>query len=289
LDSLRVIQPLHTAPGYYLTPRFSPDGKRLAFAMGKKNREMDIWIKDLDSGTALRLTRLAGVNHHIVWTPDGANLVFESVAGDSRALYWVRADGVDEAQRITDDNVRRVPVSFTPDGRRLAFTQGAEIWTAPLESDGDHPRLGTPEAFLREPSLGMSFSPDGHWVAESSNQTGTWEVYVRPFPGVGAKRLISSGGGFSPIWSHTKKELYFLAPDRRTMVVEYCVNGASFVAGKPRVWSEKPLLYSPTFLSDLAPDGKRFAAVLYADGTAEPMAHLNVLLNLFDDLRQRVR
>jgi serine/threonine-protein kinase len=289
LDSQGVIQPLHSVPGLYLNPRFSPDGRRLAFAMGKKLLEVDLWVKDLDSGTASRVTHFTGVNHHPVWTPDGANLVFESVAGESVAIYWVRADGVGEARRLTDDKLRRFPLSFTPDGKRLVLSQGRESWTVPVEGDGEHPRLGTPEPFLRESLLGMSFSPDGHWVANSSDPTGTWEVYVRPFPGPGAKRLISSGGGVYPIWSRTRKELFFKTLDGRTMVADYTVNGDSFVAGRARVWSEKRVAWALTFVSDLAPDGKRFAVVLYADGTAESLTHLNVLLNFFNDLRQRVR
>jgi serine/threonine-protein kinase len=118
-------------------------------------------------------------------------------------------------------------------------------------------------------------------------------VYVRPFPGPGSGWQISTAGGGYPIWSHNGRELFFRGPDLRIMVAAYTVTGDAFVAGKPRVWSEQRLLDLgsppvPTF--DLAPDGKRFAVILYPDGTAEqkPVTQLTFLLNFFDELRRRV-
>ena len=245
-----------------------------------------------------RLTHLPGVNHHPVWTPDGANLVFESVLGTTPSLFFIRADGSSEPQQLTSDGIRRIPTSSSPDGKRLAygqtsFSQGSEIWTALLEGDRDWGtlgvRLGKAELFLRT-TFGIAIpelSPDGRWLAYISDETGSREVYVRPFPGPGGKTQISTSGGLSPVWSRNGRELFFLAPDRRIMVAAYTAKGDSFVAGKPRVWSEKRLLDRPYEIFDLAPDGKRFAVVLYADGTSEPMTQLTVLLNFFDDLRWR--
>jgi len=295
LESSGRIQPLPLPAGFYFTPRFSPDGERLAFAsrLRASSRENDLWIHDVDSGTTSRLTNLPGANSQPVWTPDGSGIVFESLlAGTS--MYWVRSDGVGEAQRLTQDNTRRTPTSFSPDGKRLVYTQagpgaGAGIWTAPFEGDRDHPRLGKPEPFLQESFLQYSgnFSPDGHWLAYVSLETGIPEVYVRPFPGPGPKRQVSTSGGFSPIWSDAQRALFFTALDRRIMFADYTVTNGSFVAGKPRVWSEKPGIPAPTSISALTPDGKRFAVVLYADGTAEPMNYVTVLLNFFDELHRR--
>ena len=298
LDSAGKTQPLQpSTPGSCLNPRFSPDGKRLAFAAyaSDSQRRADIWVQDLDRDAVSRLTHLPGVNHHPVWTPDGANLVFESVLGAAPSLYWIRADGSGEPQRLTNDGIRRIPSSFSPDGKRLAYYQQSvghyEIWTAPLEGDHDHPRLGKAELFLQTTFAIFSakFSPDGRWLAYFSEETGTREVYVRPFPGPGGKTQISTGGGQHPIWSRNGRELFFLAPDRRVMVADCTAKGDSFVAGKPRVWSETRLLDRPYEIFDVAPDGKRFAVVLYADGTSEPMTQLTVLLNFFDDLRRRVQ
>ncbi len=117
-------------------------------------------------------------------------------------------------------------------------------------------------------------------------------MYVRPFPGPGAKRQISTRGGQFPIWSRNAPKLFFLASDWRITVVAYTTKGDSFAAAKPQVWSEKRLPESGVPIYDLAPDGKRFAVVLYSDGTVEQKENLTdsvtVLLNFFDELRRRV-
>jgi serine/threonine-protein kinase len=171
-----------------------------------------------------------------------------------------------------------------------------DIWTATLEGDRDHPLLGKAELFLQAAlpvSIGSPvFSPDGRWLAYYSNETGTNEVYVRPFPGPGGKTRISRDGGMWPRWSRgapgTGPELFFLGQDRHIMVAAYSAKGDSFTAGKPRVWSEKRLLDRPYPTFDPARDGKRAAAVLYSDGTSEPMTQFTVLLNFFDELKRRV-
>ncbi len=292
LDNTGKTQPLYPPPGSsvasrFSTPRFSPDGKRLAFRILEPGSEGDIWIRHLDRGVVSRLTHLFGASP--VWTPDGANLLFESRLPDFH-LSWIRADGSGEPQRLTDDKIRRVPGSFSPDGKWLAYGQGNAIWTAPVEGGSEHPRLGKAERFLQTPFSEMepAFSPDGRWLAYVSDETGSYEVYVRPFPGPGAKWPISTGGGQFPIWSRNGRELFFIAPDRRIMVAAYTAKGDSFASGKPRVWSEKRLLDRPYGIFDLAPDGKRFAVILNADGTSEPLIHFTVLLNFFDELRRRV-
>jgi serine/threonine-protein kinase len=292
LDSAGKIRPLYAAPGSYSTPRFSPDGKRLAFRVLAGPGRADIWVQDLDRDVPYRLTNLPGINTGATWTPNSASIVFESVLGEAPSLYWIRADGSGGPQRLTTDGIRRIPYSFSPDGKRLAYAQESggrsSIWTAPIEGDSDHPLLGKPGIFEQTPfSEGSpAFSPDGHWLAYTSNKTGTHEVYVRLFPGPGAERRISPGGGSTPVWSG--RELFFLGYDRRIMVAAYTAKGDDFVPGKPRVWSEKHFLDRPFDTYDLAPDGKRFAVVLYADGTAESQPQLTVLLNFFDELRRRV-
>ena len=122
--------------------------------------------------------------------------------------------------------------------------------TLPLDtSDPDHPKPGKPEPFLGTPSdenVPM-FSPDGRWIAYRSNESGTDEIYVRPFPaGRGGKWQISTGGGLYPIWSNNGRELFYETPDYRIMVVDYTVSGDSFVPGKPRLWSDKQIFYPGT-------------------------------------------
>ncbi|HYM09197.1 MAG TPA: hypothetical protein VEU62_00620, partial [Bryobacterales bacterium] len=159
-------------------------------------------------------------------------------------------------------------------------------------SDPDHPKPGKPELFLRTPADENvpRFSPDGHWIAYRSNESGINEIYVRPFPGgAGGKWQVSSGGGLYGIWSNKGRELFYETTDYRIMVMDYTANGDSFVTGKSRLWSAKPLFYAGTSNLDLAPDGKRFAVLTApeAAGGEKGTVHVTFLLNFFDELRRR--
>ena len=134
------------------------------------------------------------------------------------------------------------------------------------------------------------FSPDGRWIAYRSNESGTNEIYVRPFPGGrGGKWQISTGGGLYGIWSNNGRELFYETADNRIMVVDYTVNGDSFVSGKPRLWSEKQIFYPGNSNLTLAPDGKRFAVfpMPEAAGPEKGSVHVTFLLNFLDELRRR--
>jgi len=299
IDRAGKTQPLHPTPGFYNNPRFSPDGKRLAFGLLTDPARGDIWVKDLERGTASRLTSLPGHNSLPIWTPDGKDLFFEAIGPVAPAMYWIRSDGSGEPQRLTNDGIRRIPSSFSPDGKQLAYTQSTdsgipEIWTAPIEGDVDHPKLGKAELFVRTASPGWAaspeFSPDGRWLAYISNETGISEVYVRPFPGPGGRLQISTGGGSYSVWSRNQRELFYLGADRRIMVVRYVASADSFSPGRPQVWSETRPVEAPVRTWDLAPDGQHVAGILYADGTSKPKpsTQLTVLLNFFDELKRRV-
>jgi serine/threonine protein kinase/Tol biopolymer transport system component len=293
LDSTGRLQPLHPAPGKYFSPRFSPDGKRLAFAMAN-GHGMDIWVQDLDRSDASRKTFLAGTNYFPIWTPDGMGIVFESSNGGKNDMYWMRADGSGEAQRLTDDKVQGTPRSFSPDGKRLAFEAFAAggIWTAPMEGDPNRPRLGKAEPVVQGAYdwPDAQFSPDGRWMAYVSLASGNPEVFVRPFPRPGGRWQISTGLGGYPLWSRNRHELFFVGPDQRIMVTSYTAVGDSFDFRPPRVWYEKGLgKFAESINYDLAPDGKRFAVILDTEEAREskPITSITVLVNFFDELRRR--
>jgi serine/threonine-protein kinase len=291
LDSSGNTQALRAQPGYYSSMRFSPDGKRLAFAQGPGYAQQDIWVQDIERDVSVRLTPSPGAHSHPVWTPDGNHIVFVS-GGPNASLNWVRADGSGQPQPLAVGEYS-FPLAFSSDRKQMGFMRG----TARIEGDdGDHPRLDKLQPFQADSRIALpAFSPDFSWVAYDSDETGRPEVYVRPFPGLAAKRVpISTGGGTFPVWSSEGHELFFLGPDQRIMVVDYTVTAESFRPGKPRVWSEKQVLRNlgggPVWPYGLAPDGKRFAVLLYPDGTAEtkPTAQLTYLTNFVDYLRQRV-
>jgi Tol biopolymer transport system component len=164
-----------------------------------------------------------------------------------------------------------------------------------LSLEGDEKtgwKPGTPKPFANSPSNEgyPDFSPHGRWLAYGSDESGRFEVYVRPFPGPGGKWQVSSGGGRFPKWSRSGKELFYLSPDSKIMAATYSVSGDSFHADKPQLWSPgqfTDLGVMPNY--DVHPDGKRFA-VLKAPATETPSGPNNkvtFILNFFEALRRK--
>ena len=149
---------------------------------------------------------------------------------------------------------------------------------------------GKPEPFLRTTAneFDPAFSPDGRWMAYTSDESGNLEVYVRPFPGPGAKWPISSASGRIPVWSKSGRELAYETLDGRLMIVSYAVTGDTFSPGKPRLWSSRAPQIGNSM--DLAPDGKRFVVLMTQQSSKEQNTSdsVTLLLNFFDDLKQRV-
>jgi len=300
LDRAGKLQPLRSVPGDYVNPRLSPDGKRLSLNVFDGG-SADIWVYDWARDTMTRLTFDPGNDIAQAWTPDGQRLAFASTRSGTQNLYWSRADGSGDVQRLTEGKHSQFPYSWTPDGKTLAFHEldpvtGADIWVLPIvgdEKSGWNP--GTPKVFLKTPFAEATpfFSPDGRWLAYQSNESGRNEVYVRPFPSGEGKWMVSSGGGTQVRWSRNTKELFYERPDdHKIMVANYRVVGGSFQADKPVLWSSVQLADvggRPNY--DVAPDGKRVAALRYIETqekTAEKHDKFVLVLNVFDELRRRV-
>jgi serine/threonine-protein kinase len=293
LDGGDKTTPLLAKPGSYMRPRLSPDGQRLAMDIAEAS-DSDIWVYDWQRDTMTRLT--FGGNGFVapVWSPDGRYIVGKTNEG----MLWIRADGAGKPGSLTQSKNAQFPYSFYPDGKRLAYQEthvnSYEVWTLPVESDGSGLRTGKPEPFLQTPfqERQPAFSPDGRWLAYASNESGVHQVYVRAFPDKGSKWQISNAGGTFPEWSRNGRELFFRTLDNRIMVASYAVKGDSFVPDKPRLWSEKQLAdFGPLVPNyDLAPDGKRIAALMPAEApeTQKAQNHVIFLENFFDELRRRV-
>jgi serine/threonine-protein kinase len=288
LDESGNEQPLLPVPGNYLSPTLSPDAGRLALTSAG-----DIWVYELRRGSMTRLTFGGGYGNPL-WTPDGHYIVFRA----ARGILWTRADGTGQPQPLTQSKNQQIAWSFSGDGKRLAFVEvdsatGADIWTLPVETSSSGLRAGKPEVFLqtRFNERGPMFSPDGRWIAYQCDESGTYQVYVQAFPDKHGKRQVSSDRGSQPTWSRDGHELFFRsygAPGDQLMAASYQERGDSFVADKPRVWSEKePLTFTSTRSYDPAPDGKRVVALMPAETPEEPPGHLIFLLNFFDELRRR--
>jgi eukaryotic-like serine/threonine-protein kinase len=277
--------------------RLSADGGRLAVEV-RDDLNADIWVYEPHRDTMTRLTFGGQPYAWPTWSPDGHYVVF---ACYGTGLFWARADGAGQPQQLTQSKMSETPQSFSPDGKRLAYFEvsslGAsaprmQMWTVPIEDVGGGLRTGKAEPFLQTQFSdgGGMFSPDGQWLAYSSNEPGTREVYVRAFPqpasGQGGKWQISNGGGFWPRWSGKSRELFYDSGDE-IMAVNYAVNGDSFVPEKPRVWASK---LGDVRGFDVSPDGKRVAVVMPVEtpeGT-KPHHEVTIIFNFLDELRRRV-
>jgi hypothetical protein len=214
-------------------------------------------------------------------------------------MFWTRSDGAGKPQLLVQNASSIAPGSFTRDGKLLAFRErnavtGYDLWTMPLESDGAELRGGKPEIFLGTQFNEQfpTFSPDRRWLAYTSDEGGTDQIFVRAFPDKGGSWQISYSGGSYPEWSQTKPEIFFRTADNRIAVAAYTVRGDSFVPDKPRAWSDKHP--AKTFFNgsnyNLAPDGKRFVVFMPAE-TSEAQKtqnHVTFLINFFDELRRKV-
>ena len=161
----------------------------------------------------------------------------------------------------------------------------------PIEGDETSGwKPGKPYALLNGPfdEQDAQFSPDGRWVAYYSNESGGPEVYVRPFPNLTAGRWpISTGGGLDPVWSRTRNELFFRTPSQQLMVAPFTVDGGTFRADKPRLWSPARFLVRPRVTSyDLHPDGNRFALAAVTDSAELKQNRVVFVFNFFDELRR---
>jgi len=297
--------PLREALGDYYELRFSPDGSRIAleFSDGKR---VDIWVYELARDTLTRLTFDGRSNFNPVWTTDGQRIVYTSMENnDQFDLYWKRADGAGEATRLTQTNATKFAGSWSPDSKVLVFEQRSpdSFWgIMTLSVEGDEKsgwKVAEPKSFLhnsfnqRAPAL----SPDGRWLAYRSDESGTPEVYVQPFPGPARRWQISTGGGCNPRWSRKEKELFYRTPtftggqDVKVMATAYTTSGASFQAEKPRVWSPGQFSIRGSEYTgyDVHPDGKRVAVLRAPDaGASSSVNKVNFIFNFFDELRRKV-
>ena len=292
--------PLRETPGAYLNPAFSPDGNRLALEISDGKRS-DIWVYEWERDILTRLTFAGETNGNPVWTPDGQRIVYSSrEKGGAFNLWWIRADGSGNAQRLAESKSPQNADSWRPDGKVLAFDQPNpstnyfDIMTLPIEGDEKSGwKPGEPKPFVNSAfnEWFPAFSSDGRWLAYESNESGSYEVYVRPFPGPGGKWQISTSGGLYPKWSRNGKELFYRTLDSKIMAVTYTASGDSFRADKPQLWS--PGQFTERGLGDhnfdLHPDGKRFA-VLKAPGTEQTVAvnRVSFIFNFFDEIRRKL-
>jgi serine/threonine-protein kinase len=252
--------------------RFSPDGQQLALVELDKQRR--IFSIDLARDVPKQVTVESVGEGSPVWAPDSKRLAFgtDSVRGVSN-LWLTNADGSGTPTRLTTSPNEQYPYSWDPTGKFLAYTESRpnnarDVMILPVEGDASRGwKAGTPIVFKATATNERTpaFSPDGRWIAYSSQESGTNEIYVSPFPGPGPVVPVSTGGGSGPRWSATSRELLFW--DNGTIRSASYTVADTFVPGKPQPWSPQGVLVHPAF--DLHPDGKRAAVGLLDPDASE--------------------
>lgn len=278
-------------PRRYAWPRLSPDGSRLALDILETGNR-DVWSYDLKRHALTRLTFNPADDRRPLWTRDGQRVVFTSLRDGQFNLFWQAADGTGQAERlISHPNPGRTAFSFSPDGKKLAFQEikpetGYDLHLLLLEGQP------TSRPLLQTPSNESSpaISPDGRWIAYSSDESGGSQIYVRPFPETDKGQWqISTKSGNSPLWSPDGRELFY--QDGEAMMVVAVETTGSFSPAPPK------LLFTGKYDRggglrnfDITPDGRRFIMIKETGPTLDPSARdqLTIVLNWFEELRQLV-
>jgi Tol biopolymer transport system component len=317
IDAAGKTQPFFAPPAHFNGPVLSPDGKRLAIAIGATGG-IDLWVYDLEREIPTKLPTGGNVVLGPVWARDGKHLVYGTQPSSNSGVMWIRADGGGEPKQLTRDDTHRgqIVTSVSPDGRFVLINgpgTGAQSLTIDT-TDPDNPKAGAPEPLLSTSTIGHgAISPDGRWLAYTSRASGTSQVLVRPFANGkiagSAVWTISAAGGAYAVWSPAvaARRLLYATSEGRIMVVDYTVEGDSFNVLKSRLWTDKQILTIPgtaprgtldlrqgangiNRLFDLTPDGKRIIAWEPQEEPKEVKVNLHVtmLQNWFDELRRRL-
>jgi len=277
-------EPLGLPQADYGAFKISPDGNAIAIPINEEGSS-NIWIYNLTRGTLTRFT-FGQSDYSPIWTPDGEWIVFRSDRSGTRHFYRKLADGSGEAEQITDNEpCLGTPTSFSPDGNLISYycrtTQLTDLWIYPIKNGQE------PQPFLQTPFYETfpAFSPDGRWIAYTSDESGRWEVYVRPYPGPGGKWRVSTDGGEESRWGQNGQDLFFRFGNK-WMAVKVDT-GDEFSAEKPQALFEGPYINIPGYSYDVSPDGQRFLVV---EGPEQELAvgQLQVITNWFEELKRLV-
>jgi len=280
-------------PRAYTSPRISPDGTKVA--LNPRDQENDIWTWDLVRETLTRLTFDPGQDRIPAWSPDSLRIAWsqEGDGNNGDGLFWRAADGTGPAEQLAQSNGEIYPASFLADATAIVvygdFTgANSNDDIAIVQLDGGD-QTATP---LLESTFSERYpevSPDGRWLAYTSNESGRYEIYVRSFPDVdaGGRWQVSTGGGTQPLWARDGQELFYRNSD--AMMAVSIETDPSFVAGNPEIVFEDQFLMINQGGRDydVSLDGERFLMIKDVEDTSAT-SQIIVVENWFEELKRLV-
>jgi Tol biopolymer transport system component len=278
------LRPIPIARGNFDEFSVSPDGRFLAGRVFSVND--DIWVYNIDTGIPLRLTFEPLDEIFPQWTPDGKRIAYGTRTGQ---IFWKSSDGTGQREELTRGQNPRYPVSFSPDGKLMAFVEmhpsrRQDIWLLPLDGNRQPQELVATSANETD----AKFSPDGHWLAYVSDETGRDEIFIRPIGTSGGRKQLSSGGGAKPTWAPNGRALFFVKGDQLETIP---------LDGQGNFGHDQLLFTVPKFedlqvdprsaIYDIMPDGQHFIFEIGTRSSA-PTTHYDLVLNWFTELRKKM-
>ena len=268
-------------------PRISPDGGRVAFIDDQR-----VWVQDLSRGSRVRLGEDAGSSILAAWAPDGEQVAFTSTHVAEPGIFMTSADGSGETVVVQDGPMAEAVTDWSLDGHRLVYTllttdSGADIRYVERQDDGsweDH-------SFLQTPSTEFwgRISPNGRYLAYLSDESGTIEIYVQPFPEGSGRTLVSTNGGFGVSWGRDGTELFYIEDGEQMVSVEVSTEDAFSVGETKRLFRyrfRQGSFDAPPY--DVSPDGRRFLVRGTApESGAASMPKIRVVQNWYEEFRER--
>lgn len=269
----------------------SPDGNSAAAGLlDADGRESDVWIYDLKRGATSRLTFDPLGDGNPLWSPDGTRIVFGSNRNGTGEvdLYEKAANGAGDEQVLLKSPSAKFPTSWSRDGQFILFENWVlqskgTIWLLSMSGNREAKPLLQSTAFNQGAA---QFSPDAHFIAYVSDESGRAEIYVQRFPLSSDKWQISTGGGEQPLWRSDGKELFFITEDRKLMAAEIKTEG-KFESSIPRELFQGGVKTGFAYSYAVSADGQRFLMSAPIDASAR--APMTIVLNWTSGLKQASR
>jgi Tol biopolymer transport system component len=241
--------------GAFNWPRFSPDGKRIAVTIGP-GQSTDLWVMDRASSTMMRVTSDGKLNQYPEWSVDGKRILYGTVRTGHSSVWWQPIDGSAPAEQLIGvPNGDVVDAVFSADGRYLVYVlqRGPSygIFYKDVRGDTTSKPVVPPENVR---SGAPRLSPDGKWMAYHSDESGNFEVYVRPFPGPGGRYIVSADGGVEPVWAPDGRRLYY-SHAQQLVAAELSTSPAFAVRSRAPVFELGYFMRGPHAAYDVAPRG----------------------------------